>query len=418
MENVLIVDDDEGFLLSLRDMLNSSKQSFSILTAHNGLEAMDILNSKAVNLIVTDLKMPEMDGFDLLAKISSSHPDIPVIVMTAYGTPEMESRLKIMGAFQYIEKPIDFNILLSKISDGLAACSKGHIDGISLPSFMQLLQLDKKTCTLTITSRSQTGILYFQGGELTNASWMDQIGLDAAMEIASWDNTRIEIINICKLQERNIDVPLGYILIESARMKDEREGELVSEEEDQNSFESSQETPLESTIDGLNLDNLDFDAPNPVEAFSEEDLVKALENDEETATGTSTADQTPNTSTSQQLQDQDKSDLDILIDAAETINGVTKMIVIAKDGKVLAKKDIEVKKFGNFVAYATAAAQQMGKNMEFTGPHSIVMNQVSGEKLVILPGPHVTVGLQISENLSPAEIVTGLQKAVLRAKTP
>ena len=120
MKNLLLVDDEKSFLLSLEDMLKDSAEKYSVQTANNGKEAVDILEKGNIDLVVTDLKMPEMDGFDLIAYISGSKPNMPVIAMTAFGTPDMENRLMEMGAFQYIEKPIDFPTLLGKIKGGLS----------------------------------------------------------------------------------------------------------------------------------------------------------------------------------------------------------------------------------------------------------------------------------------------------------
>ena len=119
MKNVLIVDDEKPFLLSVTDGLAAYAKDFAVLTAINGKEAIKVLGSSEVNLVVTDLRMPKMDGFELLAHMSGNYPDIPVIVMTAYGTPEIEERLQKMGTFHYLEKPLDLNVLADKITDAL-----------------------------------------------------------------------------------------------------------------------------------------------------------------------------------------------------------------------------------------------------------------------------------------------------------
>src|SRR5512140_824002 len=105
MKNVLIVDDEKSFLLSLLQGLDAYAAEFNALTANNGKAAIEVLRTSTPDLVVTDLKMPEMDGFGLLAYMSKMHPDIPVIVMSAYCTPEIRSRLKDLGAFTILEKP-------------------------------------------------------------------------------------------------------------------------------------------------------------------------------------------------------------------------------------------------------------------------------------------------------------------------
>ena len=112
MNKILLVDDEKNFLLSLADMLKANEDEFEVITAGDGREAAGIIDGGGIDMVVTDLNMPEMDGFELMAHITHANSEIPVIAMTAYGTPEMESRLMNMGAFQYIEKPIDYNTLL------------------------------------------------------------------------------------------------------------------------------------------------------------------------------------------------------------------------------------------------------------------------------------------------------------------
>ena len=89
MKKVLIVDDEKSFLLSLEDGLKKHSDKFQISTAENGQEAVSILKTMPIDLLVTDLNMPIMDGFELLAWVSREKRDIPIIVMTALWTSEV-----------------------------------------------------------------------------------------------------------------------------------------------------------------------------------------------------------------------------------------------------------------------------------------------------------------------------------------
>ena len=120
LKYVLIVEDEKTFQLTLMDGLRKYEQNLRVLTAENGRIAKEILETLPVDLIVTDLKMPEMDGIELLAYIRKNHPYIPVIVMTAFGNSELEKWLDSIGVFAYLEKPIDFMELTNKIFDALA----------------------------------------------------------------------------------------------------------------------------------------------------------------------------------------------------------------------------------------------------------------------------------------------------------
>ncbi len=223
MKNVLIVDDERSFLSSVSEGLSAYAAEFNTLTAENGKKAIEILNSTQVDLVVTDLKMPEMDGFELLAYMSRQFPDIPVIVMTAYGTPEIKERVQSMGVSQYLEKPLDFKELVDKIFLELAASSEGYIRGITLPTFLQLVEMERKTCTLKITSKGRIGYLYFNEGQLIGAETETDKGEKAAYEIVCWEDAEIEIESICRRKHRNINTTLGHIIMEGFRLKDEKE---------------------------------------------------------------------------------------------------------------------------------------------------------------------------------------------------
>src|SRR4030066_612069 len=116
---VLIVDDEEPFVLSLADGLSSYKKYFNVRTAPNGAEAVKTLKLSPIDLVITDLSMPKMDGFELLAYMSRNYPKIPVILMTAYGTPKIEEIVGNMGIFRYLEKPLDINAIADNIFDAL-----------------------------------------------------------------------------------------------------------------------------------------------------------------------------------------------------------------------------------------------------------------------------------------------------------
>ncbi len=115
MKDVLIVDDERAFLSILTEGLRGYGQDFGIITAENGRDAIEVLKRQPVDLVVTDIKMPQMDGFELLEYLNANHPRVPVMLMTAFGTPEMEERGRAMGARQYLEKPFDVDTLVQKI---------------------------------------------------------------------------------------------------------------------------------------------------------------------------------------------------------------------------------------------------------------------------------------------------------------
>jgi DNA-binding NtrC family response regulator len=120
MRKVLIVDDKENMRSFLTDVVEL-RQHASI-EATDGEEAWKILSQKEVDLVITDIVMPNMNGLELLQKIRSIDPLLPVIVVTAYGSPETEQKVMKMGASAYLTKPFqldEMEELLDRILPGI-----------------------------------------------------------------------------------------------------------------------------------------------------------------------------------------------------------------------------------------------------------------------------------------------------------
>jgi CheY-like chemotaxis protein len=221
MKNILVVDDERPFLLSLKDGLLAYTDKFNVLLASNGQEALQILKKEHIDLLVTDLKMPVVDGFQLLAHVSRHAPYLPVIVITAFGTPEIEERLSRMNALHYLEKPLDFDALAQTIESALANESHSYIRGITLATFLQLVHLEKKSCSLKIRSKDQSGYLFIHQGELCDAQTDRLQGEAAALDIVTWEDTEIEMDGICRRGSKKIASSLEFLLMEAFRLKDE-----------------------------------------------------------------------------------------------------------------------------------------------------------------------------------------------------
>lgn len=221
MKKVLIVDDEKLFLLGIKDALDSSKPGFEVLTAGNGLEAMQILDSQKIDLVVTDLTMPVADGFELLAQMSVKHVHIPAIVITAHGTPEIAKQADHFEIIRYVEKPIVASKLAAIIREELAAISAGHINGITLPSFLQLVEMERKTCTLTVRAHQGDGRFFFRGGALIDAEADGLSGVEAAYTILGWENVDIDIAPRCGKKKNSINTGVNEILMEGFRRTDE-----------------------------------------------------------------------------------------------------------------------------------------------------------------------------------------------------
>jgi len=224
IKNVLLVDDEQEMLLSLKEGFEKYSDIFSVLLAGDGEDALEKLKENTFFLVVTDLKMPRMDGFTLLTHIMIDYPDIPVIIITAHSIPIMVKMAKKVGAVGYIEKPFMVEDLAQKIITTLRDQSDGGtLHSASSGLFLQLIEMEQKTCTIRLVNKSsgRRGVLFFREGILLDARINGVHGEAAAHEILSWDDVILSIQNECSQKERNIKGELQAILLEAMRLKDE-----------------------------------------------------------------------------------------------------------------------------------------------------------------------------------------------------
>ncbi|MBT3261326.1 response regulator [bacterium] len=112
-KTILIVDDDKS-VISIFDFVLKGT-GYQTITAQNGLECLDILQSKAVDLIFLDVKMPGMTGIDIFKEIQKKHPSQLVVLMTGYSEDELVKEAFTLGAYGIIYKPFDMEEVLSVI---------------------------------------------------------------------------------------------------------------------------------------------------------------------------------------------------------------------------------------------------------------------------------------------------------------
>ncbi len=116
--DILLADDEKAITVTLRDDLETAGHRVSV--AHDGLSALDLLTTRRFDVLVTDIKMPGMDGMELLREARKNHPDVEVIMITGYGTIESAVHAMKSGAFEYLLKPFyneEIVLLLRRIAE-------------------------------------------------------------------------------------------------------------------------------------------------------------------------------------------------------------------------------------------------------------------------------------------------------------
>lgn len=221
MKKVLIADEETALLLSPIGGGEVPNNTFTTLTARHCKEAQEVLEAVSVDLLLIDLEKKRMDGFDLLAWVSQNNPQLPVIVLLATSTPQIQSRLAEYENVLYLETPLDSEKLNDAILTELKSKTKSFIKGITPATFLQLLAIEKKSCSLKITSDEGIGYLYLIDGNLVDAEYEDLSGENAAYQIVCWRESEIEMENLWERPHSSITTSLESILLNAHSRKDE-----------------------------------------------------------------------------------------------------------------------------------------------------------------------------------------------------
>ena len=223
MNIILLVEDDPVQLRYLRAIFESYKDEFVVLPATNGKEALRVLEMTPVDLILTDLRMPDLDGYGLLGAISGTHAHTPIIVSSAERPATLEYLEGSFSALYFVSKPCDPVQVLEIAREQLGHTAVGRLEGVSIPSLLQMLCLDLKTCTVRVFSKTRVGLLYLRNGQLFNARVEDLWGLKAAFTILGWETPVLEIDSRVREEDELIKLSIDAILLEAARAKDEKD---------------------------------------------------------------------------------------------------------------------------------------------------------------------------------------------------
>ena len=228
LKNVLLVDDEPFLLDILSEYLERDKDRYKVLTAENGREALKILARQKISLVVSDVYMPEMSGIHLLGEIKNKYPDTPVILMTAYHTPQIQSEAEKSGCLHFIEKPFEMEEMRALVLDRMGKDDQGFVGtlkNIQLSDLIQMCCLSPISMAIRVKQEPMEGTVFIHDGDIIHAVCGGRTGEEAFYDILGWKHGHFETLGSRSVPERTIQKAWQSLLMEAARRIDEESAE-------------------------------------------------------------------------------------------------------------------------------------------------------------------------------------------------
>ena len=233
---VLLVDDDPALLETYRELLSRLPSRPEIHTVNSGARALARLDSESFRLLICDLKMPKMDGLQVLSIVRRKFPQVRTVALTAVVDEQFRTRIYALGVDLFWHKPSseqEIKLFLECLESFLGAeADQPGFRGIQSKSLMDIVQLEcisQSSSVLRITNGSQTGRIWIQDGEVIDAEADDLRGTEAFRRLFSWRNGTFEILPAEPTRERTITQSYNGLLLDSAQVLDEELGRMEGE---------------------------------------------------------------------------------------------------------------------------------------------------------------------------------------------
>lgn len=248
---VLLLDDDPELLDLYRKLLSQLPSRPEIQTASSGPRAMAMLESNNFQLLVCDLKMPKMDGLQVLSIVRRKHPELRTVVLTSVTDEQFRSRAYALGVDLFWNKPAseqEIKMFLECLESLLGRVRETGFRGVQNKSLVDIIQLEcisQSSSVLRITNGPLMGKIWIQEGEVIDAEAGDLLGEVAFQKILSWRAGSFEALPAESTRPRTINKSYNGLLLESAQALDESRGGLLEVERQNTSLPMTQLSQVE-----------------------------------------------------------------------------------------------------------------------------------------------------------------------------
>jgi CheY-like chemotaxis protein len=226
-QKILILDDEQDILEIYQEILARLPSQPEIHTADTGMRAIALLESEPFKLLLVDLRMPTMDGFQVLAIVRRRFPALRVIVMTSAEDEQFRARAYAMGIDLYLEKPKTGKEIINFvdcIESMLEREDRGGFRGVQSKTLVDIIQLEcltQSSVILRVQSAAGEGRFWIQKGEIIDAATGDLLGKEAFVEMLHWKAGSFEILPSEAPRPRTIFSSYENLLMETAQSLDE-----------------------------------------------------------------------------------------------------------------------------------------------------------------------------------------------------
>jgi DNA-binding response OmpR family regulator len=187
---ILVADDEEDLTWSIAKSIEKNDKIFQVICVNNGDRALEVLSTRHVDLVISDLRMPGRDGLTLLLDIQRNYPNTRVIIMTAYGSEQLRDEISRRGTPYYIEKPFDLRYLrklIYEVLDITEAGFEGMLVSSRIRDMIEYNCENRRTSAMRVFNGSHSGVIHFNKGEIVHAECGELTGENAFYSILDWE---------------------------------------------------------------------------------------------------------------------------------------------------------------------------------------------------------------------------------------